>query len=192
MKKILLAAAILFVTIGISHAQQSSDFRGFSWGSSINKVQSDEKAEFVFKVNDNELKYNEKLAGQDVDAYYIFNDNDKLISGLYFFTKKYDNNQLYLQDYNKFKSLLTEKYGKPKAEKENWVIKTKSKDKNSYGQAIADGNLALNTTWITGNTTIKIKLVGTDKNPSLQIAYTTNTLNEMENKEAMKTALSKL
>ncbi len=188
----LLAATILFATFSISHAQQSNDFRGFSWGSSINKIQNEEKAPLIFKINDNELQYSEKLAGQDVHAYYIFNDNDKLISGLYFFTKKYDNPQLYLQDYNKFKSLLTEKYGKPKTEKENWLIKTKNKDKNSYGQTIADGNLTLNSVWQTGNTTIKIKLEGTDKTPSLQIAYTTNTLNELENKEAMKTALSKL
>src|ERR1700712_1112743 len=115
MKKLFLAASVLFAAIGSTNAQ-SNDFRGFNWGSPINQVQTSEKATLALKIKDDELEYTEQLAGSDCNLFYIFNDNDKLISGMYYFTKKYDNPQLYLQDYNKFKTLLIQKYGKPNSD----------------------------------------------------------------------------
>lgn len=174
------------------HAQ-TTDFRGFNWGSSLGDVQSAEKAQFLFKVSNDELEYKDNLGGSDCDIVYIFNDNDKLTSGLYVFTKKYSNPQLYIQDYNKFKALLTEKYKKPANEKESWNKNSTIDEKHNYGQAVADGNLELNTVWNTGRSVIKIALITrNDKVPSLQIHYTTRSLDELENKEELKEALKKL
>lgn len=190
MKKYLTALVIMMGVISISQAQ---DFRGFTWGNSIDHIQSGEKGHFVAKVSNDELAYKDMLGGSDCDVIYIFNDNDKLASGLYVFSKKYSNPQLYLQDYNKFKTLLTEKYGKPATEKENWSSTTTATEKHNYGQAVADGDLSLNTVWNTDRSVIKIILINTkDKQPSLQIHYTTRSLDELENKEELKAALKKL
>jgi hypothetical protein len=192
MKKILLAVIIMTGAMNFLHAQ-TTDFRGFNWGSSLGDVQSAEKAQFLFKVSNDELEYKDNLGGSDCDIVYIFNDNDKLTSGLYVFTKKYSNPQLYIQDYNKFKALLTEKYKKPANEKESWNKNSTIDEKHNYGQAVADGNLELNTVWNTGRSVIKIALITrNDKVPSLQIHYTTRSLDELENKEELKEALKKL
>ena len=192
MKKILVAIAVIFGSINISHAQ-TNDFRAFTWGNSLDKIKNDEKSQLVLKVSDDEVVYKDLLGGSDCDVYYILNDNDKLESGMYIFTKKYSNPQLYLQDYNKFKALLAEKYGKPASEKETWSANTTATEKHNYGQAVADGNLALNAVWNTDRSVIKIVLVtSNDKHPGLQIHYTTRSLDELENKEDLKAALKKL
>lgn len=190
MKKILIAVLILCGAVSGSHAQ---DFRGFTWGNSLDNVQTGEKSPFIAKVSNDELAYKDILGGSDCDVVYIFNDNDRLTSGLYVFTKKYANPQLYIQDYNKFKNLLTEKYGKPSSEKENWSSSTTASEKHDYGQAVSDGHLTLNAAWNTERSVIKIALVNTnEKRPSLQIHYTTRSLDELENKEELKAALKKL
>lgn len=191
MKKVWMGLITLASSLGVLHAQ-GNGFRGFAWGESIANVQAGEKSKLEFKEGNDELNYHDLLAGSDCNVSYIFNDNDKLESGVYLFTKKYSNPQLYLQDYNKFKALLTQKYGKPASEKKAWQNNTPSTEKPNYGQAIADGNLSMNTVWDAGNTTVKIILVSFDKHPSLQIHYTTKSLDELENKQALKEALDKL
>lgn len=189
MKKHLATLVIMMGAIGISRAQ---DFRGFTWGNSLNNVQAVEKSAFVAKVSNDELVYTDMLGGSDCKVIYMFNDNDKLASGMYVFTKKYTNPQLYIQDYNKFKALLTEKYGKPASESETWRDNRPVSEKQNYGQAVADGKLSLSTAWNTGRTYIKIVLVTNDQHPDLQIHYTTRSLDELENKEELKAALKKL
>src|SRR5260221_13527722 len=103
--------AILMIASIISFAQ-ASDFRNFNWGSSVAQVKTGERGNPILKIRDNQLFYDDKLAGSDCQVVYIFNDNNKLISGNYAFTRRYPNPQLYLQDYDVFKTLLIEKYGK--------------------------------------------------------------------------------
>jgi len=171
---------------------QNKDFRNFAWGTSLSDVQNGEKSKLVYKVKDDELLYEDQLAGTDCNVIFIFNDNDKLVSGNYFFTKKFSNPELYMQDYNKFKTLLTQKYGSPFSEKEMWNNRVPISEKTNYGQAVADGNLTLSTVWISNSTQIKISLIDKDKSPSLQIHYTTIHLDEFESKDDLKKALIKL
>jgi len=189
MKKLLIVLAVFTTGINNAHAQ---DFRAAAWGNSLNTVKTQEKSQFIAKVSNDELSYKDILGGSGCDVIYIFNDNDKLTSGLYIFTKKYSNPQLYVQDFNKFKTLLTEKYGKPVTENESWSVKASAIEKNNYGQAVADGNLSLSTVWNTERSVVKILLVMVDKHPSLQIHYTARSLDELENLEDLKAALKKL
>lgn len=190
--KVFMLCTLLMGGLICSASAQSNDFRGFIWGSSIEKVQADEKVNLIYKLKNDELEYEDKLAGSDCNVIYIFNDNNKLVSGNYFFTKKYSNPQLYIQDYNKFKELLAEKYGKPASEKETWSTHMPVTEKHNFGQAVADGNLSLNTVWTTERSQIKIALISSDKHPSLQIQYMSLSLDELESKEDMKKALGKL
>jgi hypothetical protein len=195
MKNILIAVSLCLITITVGSAQIAAtltDFRAFTWSNSLEQVQNGEKADFVKQVKDDELVYKDKLGGTDCTLVYIFNDNDKLVSGIYFLDKKYSNPQLYLQDYNKFKVLLTEKYGRPTSEKVQSNNENETDEIHNYGQSVADGNLQLNAIWNTERTTIKITLISVGNQPDLQIHYTARSLDELENKADLKEAAKKL
>ena len=138
------------------------------------------------------LTYSDELAGSDVNVSYQFNDNNKLVSGTYTFTKKYSNPQLYIQDYAKFRQLLTQKYGNPRLTREEWSAYTTPNEKDNYGQAVADGHLTMYTSWTTVRSEIKIILLTRNSVPYLQIHYTARSLDELENKEQLQEALPKL
>lgn len=198
MKKSFLIIAALTVISCVSVAQTATtDFRGVLWGSSPSQVQANEKARQIpinekEKSPDDVLLYEDQLAGHDVNIYYQFNDNDKLINGTYFFRKNYTDPQLFLEDYKEFKELLSTKYGKPKMDEEEWSSNTVPFDKDDWGQAISDGYLDLIAYWSTDRTLIKISLVTLNNHPSLQIRYTAKTLDELVNKEELLKALPKL
>jgi hypothetical protein len=193
MKKSLFIVVALVIINAITTAQIStSDFRSFTWGSSLNQVIKNEKGKFIKQDKDDFLLYEDQLAGSDCEVIYQFNDNDKLVSGTYIFTKIFPNPQLYIQTYNKFKDLLKSKYGNPKLSKEEWSANNTPTDNENYGQAVADGDLSLYSIWTSDRSIIKITLNNTNHGPSLQIHYTDKTLDEMENKEQLKNAMLKL
>jgi hypothetical protein len=193
MKKSLLTAAAFLAINGFAIAQAApNDFRGFSWGNLLAEVKSNEKSTFVRQEKDDVLTYDDKLAGSDVFVNYQFNDNNKLVSGTYTFTKKYSNPQLYIQDYAKFRSLLITKYGNPVLDREDWRGNITPYEKENYGQAISDGELTLYSVWKTPRSEIKIILLTRNNIPFLEIYYTAKSLDELENKEELQKALPKL
>jgi hypothetical protein len=193
MRKSFLAVAAMIIINSLSFAQTpANDFRGFTWGNLLSQVKTGEKSKFVSQDKDDLLTYEDQLAGSDVVVNYQFNDNDKLVSGTYTFTKKYSNPQLYIQDFAKFKNLLNSKYGAARLNKEEWSANTTPNEKENYGQAISDGNLSLYSVWTTGRSEIKIILNTKNNVPLLQIHYTCKSLDELENKEELKKALLKL
>lgn len=190
MKKITFLISFCFAIGGSSLAQ---DFRGFTWGSTLDNVHAAEKSILLSSIGNDELIYKDIVAGADCNVIYLFNDNNKLASGIYLFSKSYSNPQLYIQDYKKFKTLLTQKYGKPANELESWSKSVTAEEKLDYGQAVTEGNLSLSSTWNTGRTVIKILLAKTNEGkPCLQIHYTTLSLDELENKDQLKESLKKL
>ena len=192
MKKIFFVLIIAIVGINYSMAQ-TFDFRIFSWGNPIEKVKAEEKARFYSAKNDDELEFDDKLGGTKFKVLYIFNENNKLISGIYIFSKEYSNPELYYQDYSVFLKLLTEKYGKPTNEKETWNNTDALYDKSNKKQAIADKNLNLYAVWDTKRTSIKITLISIGNTiPSIQIHYTATSLDELQNQIDLKDAMNKL
>lgn len=192
MKKIFFGLIILIAGINYSMAQ-TTDFRIFSWGNPIEKVKSEEKARFYSAKNDDELEFDDKLGGTKFKVLYIFNENNKLISGIYIFSKTYNNPELYYQDYSVFLKLLKEKYGKATNEKETWNTTDALYDKANKKQGIADKNLNLYAVWYTDRTTIKITLISIGNDvPSMQIHYTATSLDELQNEIDLKDALNKL
>lgn len=193
MKNSIMAIVILITINNQINAQtKSNDFRNFNWRTPLSEVQKNEKSNFVNEEKGDLLKYEDQLGGSDCYVIYTFNDNNKLISGNYVFTKKYSNSQLYLHDYAKFEKLLTEKYGKAKLTKDDWSENTTPTEKENYGQAVSSGNLTLNTIWETERSIIKITLFSIENSPTLQIHYTFKTLNELEDKSELQKALIKL
>ena len=192
MKKILFATLSLMVGMHCGIAQ-TNDFRNFRWGSTMEKVRAEEKAPFFSKLNNYELEYDDKLVGSNFKILYIFNENKKLISGIYIFSRKYSNPELYYQDYSIFFKLLTQKYGIATKEKETWNTTDPLFDKTNKKQAIADKNLNLYAVWNTERTTIKITLISIGYEiPSMQIHYTSKLLDELPDPIELKEALDKL
>ncbi len=172
---------------------QKTDFRIFNWGTSLEKVKSEEKASFYSAKNGDELIFKDKLGSKSVLVMYIFNENNKLISGIYIYSKEYSNAELYYYDYSVLLKLLKEKYGMPTNEKETWNTVDKSYDKTNKKLAIADKNLNLYAVWNTERTTIKITLISIGNTiPSIQIHYTSNSIEDQDNPEDLKDALNKL
>ncbi len=198
MKYLLLTIAALVTINRVSVAQNATtDFRGFNWGTSFSQVKLNEKAKpwesnDIQNSKDDVLYYDDQVGNSDVTVIYQFNDNDKLINGTYIFAKKYSDPQLYMYDFNKFKDLLTLKYGKPYLDNEEWSSNTVPFDKENYGQAISDGYLDLIAVWSTRTSIIKVALLTLQNSPSLQIHYTAISVGDLENKDLAKIALPKL
>ena len=191
--KALLAVSIFIIVHTQSFSQTINDFRGFSWGNSLAQIESNEKAKLILKDKDDALEYDDQIAGSDCIVIYTFNDNDKFISGAYVFTKNYSNPQLYVQDYNKFKQVLIQKYGKPKNDLKNWTSESSGQlDKDKIPQSVAQGLMSLSADWETDRSLIKIDLIYSNNKPSLRIHYTTKNLAELEDQEQLKQALDKL
>ena len=169
-----------------------NDFRGFTWGDSFEKVRSEEKAKYVTKKDNSEIEYKDVLGGNDIRILYVFNEDSKLVQAVYIFAKKYNDPERYVMTYNEFSGLITEKYGSPTKHKERWASNDTAHDNTSPGQAILDGELTFYTVWTTDRTVIKSTLINEQGQPSMQIHYTTRSLDELENKEVLRSALEKL
>jgi hypothetical protein len=172
--------------------KQQNDFRGFTWGDSFDKVLSEEKAKYVTKKDRIELLYSDVLGGKDVKILYVFNGQSKLIETVYIFARKYNNPERYVLNFNAFSDLITEKYGTPTKQKERWISDDTANDKAHPGQALSDGDLSFYTVWMTDRVVIKSTLSKEAGKPSMQIHYTTRTLDLMENEEELRSALKML
>ena len=190
MKTVILFYLLFLQTIAFS--QSHNDFRGFTWGDSWEKIRAEEKAKFVTKKDKTEVEYKDVLGGKDIRIMYVFNEDSRLVEGVYIFAKKYNNPELYMLTYTEFSNLLTEKYGNPAKKKERWNSNDAAHDTTNLGQAILDGDLSLYTVWITDTVVIKSTLINEEGKPSMQIHYTTRSLDELENKEELRSALEKL
>lgn len=182
---------LLLLVIPAANAQ-GPDFRAFNWGTSFSQVQYGESATLINNINNDELLYKDVLGGFNCEVAFIFNENKKLASGMYIFTKTYRNPQLYVEDYYIFKNLLTNRYGKPLAENEVWSNNVKPYDKYDFGQAVANDKLYLNTVWKTNRSEVKISLTNSNGKPTLQIQYTALSMNELLNMDIINQALKKL
>lgn len=191
MKKILFAILLLSGTSLIANAQ-NPDFRAFAWGTSFNQVQFGESASLIKNIGNDELIYKDVLGGFNINVSYIFNENNKLESGMYIFTKTYSNPQLYVEDYNIFRKLLTTRYGKPLAQNEVWSYNVQPYDTYNYGQAVVDNKLFLNTIWKTDRSEIKISLINSSGTPTLEIQYTALSMGELLNMDIINGALKHL
>ncbi len=192
MKNIIFGLIILIVAINNSLAQ-TTDFRNFNWGDPMEKIRNEETNHLLSRIKNEELTYEDKLNGTGFKVLYIFNDNNKLISGSYISTKIHSDPELYYQNYLVFLKLLTEKYQNPNIQKETWNSSDPTYDKTNKKQGIADKNLNLYSVWNTNRSDIKITLISIgNTNPSLQIHYTTKSLDDLENQIDLKEALKKL
>ena len=145
------------------------DFRGAYWGDSRETVLAIEDDGPV-RDNDTLLGFEDKIAGMDVLAVYVFEDNS-LSNAFYSFEEKYVNSDKYIDAYQKFKGIFVEEYGAPYSDD---VISDNEEFKNNpkfWGLALTVGEIQLSAQWKLNNTDIMIMLHQDDDEVVLGVFY---------------------
>jgi len=94
------------------------DFRKTNWGMSKEQVRSTEEWEPDFEDN-TILSYKATIIEKDFECVYLFLE-DKLYGSRYLFLGEHTNKNLYIDDYEELKDILTKEYGKPKIDQATW------------------------------------------------------------------------
>lgn len=118
------------------------------------------------------MRYKQKVINLDCSIEYIFSSN-KLTKTRFTFLNDYVDNNDCLDDYQKIKSALIQKFGKPFEENMNWRDPSYKGDFSSWGDAISLGHLEMNSRWLTPKTEISASLrAGKESDISLVVEYT--------------------
>lgn len=150
-----LAAVVLSEAIG--------DFRKTSWGMTRQEVEALEGDPYTTGTvealkNVEYIAYKTTFIGLDALLAYYFSP-DGLYGTRYILQEPHNNGDLYIEDYKKIQDALTEKYGSPYVDEENWDNTT---HKNYYaddkGDALSLGYLAYETTYATLKTCIFLSM----------------------------------
>ena len=94
------------------------DFRKTNWGMSKEQVRATEEREPHFEDN-TILSYEVTISEKGFECAYLFLE-DKLYGSRCLFLEEHTNKNLYIDDYEELKEILTKKYGKPKIDQVTW------------------------------------------------------------------------
>ena len=116
---LLIILCILAVSTLILFAVEAKyDFRKTNWGMSKEQVKTTEDKKPDFEDN-TMLSYEVTISEKDFECVYLFLE-DKLYGSRYLFFEEHTNKNLYIDDYEELKEILTKEYGKPKIDKATW------------------------------------------------------------------------
>jgi DNA repair exonuclease SbcCD ATPase subunit len=116
---LLIILCILAISILILFAEEVKyDFRKTNWGMSKEQVKATEDKKPNFEDN-TMLRYEVTISEKDFECAYLFLE-DKLYDSGYLFFGEHTNKNLYIDDYEELKEILTKEYGKPKIDKVTW------------------------------------------------------------------------
>ena len=116
---LLIILCILAVSTLILFAEEAKyDFRKANWGMSKEQVKATEDKKPDFEDN-TMLSYEVTISEKDFECAYLFLE-DKLYGSRYLFFGEHTNKNLYIDDYEELKDILTKEYGKPKIDKLTW------------------------------------------------------------------------
>ena len=152
------------------------DFRSTHWGMTEAEVRELEAGEPVLANkltgrNANYIAYEGSLMGNDVLIVYYFGPNG-LYESRYIWTEEHSNESLYISDYDSVREQLTQKYGTPWYDQENWDTSShKSYYADNKGDALCYGYLTYETYYSTDRTDISMEMDADNYEISLVIYY---------------------
>ena len=201
MKRVLFLILLvsLILSIEMFSEDQDFDFRNANWGMTIKQVRASEGSRKAQLVKDNQVVYFDTISSKSFLVSYDFIDN-KLVSAGYILADEHSNENLYIQDYDKLKELLIEKYGEPsdkwlngtKYSEKVWLNDLFKDDPNDWGMAMSLGHLTYQLCWIIPRTEIMLKLTGDNYEIILGIVYYSTEFRELQEKEKEKETKDKL
>ncbi len=161
-------------------------FRKCKWGYPKASVKNRESAKLI-NENSSLLSYNTKIGKFNLNISYFFTAN-KLTSAQYLILGEGSDKMNYVNDYNRIKNVLINKYGEPKEDKTIWAPEVIDiHDYLQYGKDISKGLLELYTVWVIDNSIIVLKLNGGSGYLNLVVNYESIKLKEFkENYELSK------
>lgn len=143
----------------------SFDFRNTRWGMSKKAVKASETLKLIEELKldsnlaksfrmDEAITYIGKIKSREILVIYTFHNN-QLVKALQFFTEQHNDKATYIDEYNRQKLELTEKYGRPI---ENGKLQLDDTERHNHANALSIGNLNLYTVWENPNTRIDLLL----------------------------------
>jgi len=142
------------------------------WGMSIEQVLELEGKPAV-RENSNGIEiigYQKRVIDKDCLVGYLFADN-KLFKTQYNFSENHFDKLMYLDDYEKVKSLVVQRYGEPEGEAVDWKDPQFKNDSNNWGTAISLGHVEYSSRWQTSESEIVLSLFKVQKDVILRIEY---------------------
>jgi hypothetical protein len=127
------------------------------------------------------MRYQQRIINLDCAIDYFFAAN-KLSRTRFSFASEYLDKNAYLQDYQKVKDALVQKFGRPLEEAMKWRDTSYKDDFTSWGEAVSLGHLELNSRWLTPQTEITANLSGADEEILLTVEYAGLQLKELAKK----------
>jgi hypothetical protein len=127
------------------------------------------------------MGYQQKLINLDCSIEYIFAAN-KLSRMRFSFITEYLDKNAYLEDYQKIKDALVQKFGRPLKETMDWRDTTFKDDFAAWGEAVSLGHLELSSRWLTPQTEIMAVLNGENEEILLTVEYSGLQLKELARK----------
>ena len=163
---------------------EKPNFRNAYWGDSLDTVKKGEDSKLAQESED-VLAYEDFVAGIHVMAVYFFEEN-KLTTAYYTMTDTHTNANDYIDDYTKFKKILTDKYGTPPYDKTVWKNDLYKDDYEDWGTAIKLGHLLFLAGWELDDTSIMITLRGENYKAGVSILYKSKELDYLEKRSDEK------
>jgi len=155
-----------------NRAESKTNFRNTTWG--MNKAQVVRiEGSPDYRENSGGLdiiRYPQKILDMDCMIGYVFADN-RLAKAKYSFLAKYEDKNRFLNDYEKIKDILLQKYGRPETEKTLWHDKMHRDDRSNWGLALSLGHLEFDSHWLDSKTKIQLRLYGERNRIKLEVEY---------------------
>jgi len=172
----LILLIITSFSLTILAKEQVFDFRKTNWGMSKEEVKLTEKNDITFE-DEEEIDYEVKIDSDNFICGYIFLEN-KLYRAAYIFSEEHTNKNDYINDYEALKTILIDKYGKPKSDKIVWRDNLYKDDKEDWGFAIGMGHLIYGSVWENSITNIQLILTGDNYEVNLALLYESRELKD--------------
>ncbi|MBN2245073.1 MAG: hypothetical protein JW755_04440 [Candidatus Aminicenantes bacterium] len=142
------------------------------WGMSLDQVLGLEGRPVLREITDGMevIGYQKKVLDKDCLVGYLFVDN-KLFKTQYNFVERHSNKSHYLNDYERVKILVAQRYGKPEGEAVDWNDPHYKNDADNWGTALSLGHVKYLSRWLTSESEIILSLFKTDEDVLLRIEY---------------------
>jgi hypothetical protein len=169
----------------------SGGFRESKWGAKQEEVKKAEKAEFFNKTKTNSgldaAVYKGTASGMNCYIGYYFAEN-VLVEGRYIFYAEHSNKSLFIDDFDKVKNFLIEKYGKPDIDNIDWKNNLFKDDPAEWGLAISMGHLVYFASWELSDALIRLLLSGDNYDITFALDYLSSSAahEELRNKAEEK------
>jgi len=164
-----------------TNANANVVFRNVNWGMTIDEVNSSEGNGLSHLPSTGDYYLNNiKIGTLNSNIHYLFNDDKQLYAIGVYSAEHHTTANFYIDDYNVYKNLLTDKYGKAVNDLYDtiWHNDLFKGDTKNYGTAVGAGQLEYYTYWERDNENINVDLSADNYNYDLHFLLVSKTIKQ--------------